>query len=67
MLKETKAEETIVFFVTFLSLVAFQLGGALGPPTWLRLCLQLWFSGNSAVAALAMNIHQCSFDYLNTT
>ena len=27
MLKETKAEETIVFFVTFLSLVAFQLGG----------------------------------------
>ena len=32
MLKET--EETIVFFVTFLSLVAFQLGGAgpLGPP-----------------------------------
>ena len=31
MLKETKAEETLVFFVTFLSLVAFQLGGA-GPP-----------------------------------
>ena len=35
MLKET--EETIAFFVTFLSLVAFQLGGA-GPPgpPWLR-------------------------------
>ena len=27
MLKETETEETIVFFVTFLSLVAFQLGG----------------------------------------
>ena len=27
MLKETKTEETIVFFVIFLSLVAFQLGG----------------------------------------
>ena len=26
MLKETETEETIVFFVTFLSLVAFQLG-----------------------------------------
>ena len=36
MLKETKAEETIVFFVTFLSLVAFQLGGggrAPSPPS----------------------------------
>ena len=32
MLKETKTEETIVFFVTFLSLVAFQLGRAWGPP-----------------------------------
>ena len=31
MLKETKTKETIVFFVTFLSLVAFQLGGP-GPP-----------------------------------
>ena len=29
MLKET--EETIVFFVTFLSLVGFQLGGARAP------------------------------------
>ena len=28
MLKETKTEETISFFVTFLSLVAFQLGGS---------------------------------------
>ena len=30
MLKETQTEETIVFFVTFLSLGAFQLG--VGPP-----------------------------------
>ena len=29
MLKETQTEETIVFFVTFLSLGAFQLGGGL--------------------------------------
>ena len=28
--KKTETEETIVFFVTFLSLVAFQLGGG-GP------------------------------------
>ena len=27
MLKETETEETLVFFVTFLSLVEFQLGG----------------------------------------
>ena len=39
MLKKTETKETIVFFVTFLSLVAFQLGGA-GPP-WLRLCLAI--------------------------
>ena len=34
MLEETETEATIVFFVTFLSLVAFQLGGPgpLGPP-----------------------------------
>ena len=31
MLKETETEDTVVFFVTFLSLVAFQLGGP-GPP-----------------------------------
>ena len=30
MLKKAKTEKTEVFFVTFLSLVAFQLGG--GPP-----------------------------------
>ena len=39
MTKET--EETIVFFVTFLSLVAFQLGGGGAgplPSPWLRLC-----------------------------
>ena len=32
MLKETEADETIVFFGTFLSLVAFQLEGARPPP-----------------------------------
>ena len=31
MLKKTETEETIVFFVTFLSLVAFQWGGGLLP------------------------------------
>ena len=30
MLKETEAEETAVSFVTFLSLVSFQLGGGAG-------------------------------------
>ena len=38
MLNETETEETIVFYVTFLSLVAFQLGGA---PPWLRLCVNV--------------------------
>ena len=37
MIKEAETEETIVFFVTFLSLVAFQLGGGglgpMGPPS----------------------------------
>ena len=32
MLKETETEETIVLFVTFLSLAAIQLGGWGGPP-----------------------------------
>ena len=32
MLKETETEETTAFFVTFLSLLAFQLGGG-GPPS----------------------------------
>ena len=32
MLKETEAEETTVVFVTFLSWVAFQLGGPQDPP-----------------------------------
>ena len=32
MLKETETEETIVFFVTFLSMVGFQLGGEAEPP-----------------------------------
>ena len=43
LLKETKTEETVVFFVTFLSLVAFQLGEARAPcppPLWLRLCMR---------------------------
>ena len=31
MLKETEREETIGFFVIFLSLVTFQLGEAWGP------------------------------------
>ena len=31
MLKKTETEETIVFFVTLLSLVAFQLGGSRAP------------------------------------
>ena len=36
MLKETDSEETIKFFATFLSLVAFQLGGGgnPGPPVY---------------------------------
>ena len=39
MLKETETEETIIFFGTFLSLVAFQLGGGPhGPSIRLRLC-----------------------------
>ena len=39
MLKETKTEETIAFFVTFLLLVAFQLRGPGSPPSRLRLWL----------------------------
>ena len=31
MLKETETKEAAVFFVTFLPLVAFQLGGGRGP------------------------------------
>ena len=31
MLKKTETEETVVFLVTFLSLVEFQLGGARVP------------------------------------
>ena len=39
MLKETESEETIGFFVIFLSLVAFQLGrpGDPRPLPWLHL------------------------------
>ena len=36
MLKETETEETIGFFVTFLSLVTFQLRERRRPPSWLR-------------------------------
>ena len=45
--KETETEETIVFFVTFLLLVAFQLGGSgAGPPgpAWLRLWMFCFYS-----------------------
>ena len=45
MLKKTETGEMIVFFVTFLSLVAFQFGGRagpLGPSPWLRLCSLYW-------------------------
>ena len=41
MLKETETEKTIGFFVTFLSLVLFQLVEA---PPWLRLWAQSWHS-----------------------
>ena len=37
MLKKTEAEETIGFFVIFLSLMAFDLGGGGGPPAPLPL------------------------------
>ena len=45
MLKETETEETIVFFVTFLSSVAFQWGEGRAPchPPWLRLCSANFF------------------------
>ena len=48
MLKETEAEETIGFFVTFLSLATFQLGA----PSflWLRLCL--YFSASKQLHVL---------------
>ena len=44
MLKETETEETIVFFVAFLSLAAIQSGGT-GPlgSTLLPPRLRLWF------------------------
>ena len=39
MLKETETEKKLSFFVTFLLLVAFQLGGSRPPgPLWLYLC-----------------------------
>ena len=37
MLKEIETEETIDLIVTFLSLMAFRLGGG-GGRAWLRLC-----------------------------
>ena len=45
MLKETETEETIVFFVTFLSLAAIQLEGA--RPPWAPLWLRLWSGGKA--------------------
>ena len=42
MLRETESEETISFFVTFLSLVAFQLGVGRTPGLpWLRLRVEV--------------------------
>ena len=38
MLKETKTEETIVFFVTFFIIGSISIGGGAGSPLWLRLC-----------------------------
>ena len=44
MLKETETEETISFFVIFLSLVTFLLGEPWLPgPRWLRLWLKIVF------------------------
>ena len=42
MLKETETKETVSFFVTFLSLVVFQLWepGPLASPPWLRLLMK---------------------------
>ena len=48
MLKETQTEETIVFFVTFLSLGAFQLGG--GPPGY------AYVAQNSSTCMLYYNL-----------
>ena len=41
LLKVTKIEETIVFLVTFLSLVAFQLGGGARAPLLATLILSM--------------------------
>ena len=41
MMEETETEKTIGFFVTFLWVITFQLGGGgRALPFWLRLCLQ---------------------------
>ena len=47
MLKETEIEETIVFFVTFLSLATFRLD-PLGPSPWLR----LWYRESSSIPVI---------------
>ena len=52
MLKETETEETIVFFVTFLSLVAFQLGEGPGPLIPLPLTTPMLFSIHSTTGRL---------------
>ena len=56
MLKETETEETIVFFVTILSLVAFQLGrgaGSLLPPP---LATPMHRGPNDEIMALKLTI-----------
>ena len=54
MLKETKTEETIVFFVTFLSLVAFQLGRAW--PPWLRQWVSTMPTAEAATVKRAVHV-----------
>ena len=54
MLKEIETEETIIFFVTLLSLVAFQLkdGAALPPP--LATPMPIPFLNSTAVQVLGV-------------
>ena len=53
MLEETETQETIEFFVTFLSLGTFQLGGGGPPAPWLLLCAgQFCFRNEKAFSNL---------------
>ena len=56
MLKKTETEETILFFVTFLSLVAFRLEGSgpTGPPSGYAYNPAVF--GNAATSEQAMTI-----------